>query len=218
MIKALFFKSSPPTHPDFDDLGAWHGHVRTNPEGRRARCGGPRTCPTCQLEQSILSERTQRYAAEDTIRRMAKLPTQAQADAGNYKKRTIIWRGLRIRIENEPGQIRQHANGETRMVYPYGYFAGTDGVDGDEVDVFVGPNLMAPLVFVVHQRVAGDWNEYDEDKVMIGFDSADEAASAYLAHYDDPRFLGPMTAIPAALLAATIQAKAGESLAPGGIA
>jgi hypothetical protein len=80
---------------------------------------------------------------------------------------------------------------------PYGYIAGSCGADGDEIDVFIGPMLHdAPFVFVVQQRVAGDWKVYDEDKVMLGFMSELDARRAYRLHYDDDRFLGPVVALP----------------------
>jgi hypothetical protein len=37
------------------------------------------------------------------------------------------------------------------------------------------------------------WPDYDEDKVMLGWSSADAAKAAYLAQYDDPRFFGGMS-------------------------
>lgn len=129
-------------------------------------------------------------------------PTPAQLEAGNYRKRKLSWRGLTISIENEAGSVRRGTDRdgktwETRMRFPYGYFNRTEGVDGDQVDVFVGPDLEAPTVYVVHQRKAGNWQRYDEDKVMIGFASEREAIAAFRAHYDDKRFLGPVTAMPA---------------------
>lgn len=129
-------------------------------------------------------------------------PTDAQFRAGNYRKRPIPWMGLTIAIENEAGSVRSGTGPggvrwETRMVFPYGYVKGTEGVDGDEVDIIIGPQLeTAPMVYIVHQRRAGDWAKYDEDKSLAGFMSEDEARAAFLANYDDPRFLGPITAMP----------------------
>lgn len=130
-------------------------------------------------------------------------PTDAQIKAGNYPKRTVRWNGLVLKIENEAGSVRsgKKPDGsvwETRMVHPYGYVAGTEGVDGDEVDIFLGPNESAPLVYVIHQKKVGDWSRYDEDKAMLGFDSQEDAVRAFLLNYDDPRFLGPVTAMPVA--------------------
>lgn len=123
-------------------------------------------------------------------------PTEAQAKAGNYKKPRVQWNGLEIAIENPAGSVREGKGWRTKMKYDYGYICRSEAVDGDEVDVYLGPDLdTATVVYVVHQRKQGDWKAYDEDKAMIGF--ADEAAArkAYLAHYDDPRFLGPVTAM-----------------------
>lgn len=125
-------------------------------------------------------------------------PTPAQAEAGNYRKPVVRWNGLDIAIENPAGTVRRGNGWQTRMVYDYGYVKRSEAVDGDEVDVYLGPNLDAPMVYVVHQRKYGDWDAYDEDKVMAGFDSEDDARAAYLQHYDDPRFLGPITAMPVA--------------------
>lgn len=128
-------------------------------------------------------------------------PTEAQKQAGNYPKRKIPWRGMDISIENEQGSMRRGTNRdgkswEQRMAHPYGYFNKTEGVDGDHVDCFVGPNLDAPTVYVVHARKVNRWEEYDEDKVMVGFNSADEAKQGFLDSYSDPRFFGDMVAMP----------------------
>ncbi len=124
-------------------------------------------------------------------------PTPAQAEAGNYYKPTVPWRGLTIKVENPAGTIRRGNGWQTKMVYDYGYVSSSEAVDGDEVDVYLGPSLtFAPMVYVVHQRRYGDWEKYDEDKCMLGFLSEDAAKHAYLQHYDDPRFLGPITAMP----------------------
>jgi hypothetical protein len=40
------------------------------------------------------------------------------------------------------------------------------------------------------------FRSYDEDKALIGFASREDARRAYLRHYTDPRFYGPVTAIP----------------------
>lgn len=134
-------------------------------------------------------------------------PTPAQAESGNYAKRTVKWNGLTIKVENPAGSTRRGKGWETRMLFDYGYVARSEGVDGDEVDVYLGPAPdTAPTVFVIHQRRAGDWAKYDEDKCMVGFLSEDEARAAYLKHYDDPRFLGPITAMPVAEFVAKVKA------------
>jgi hypothetical protein len=125
-------------------------------------------------------------------------PTPAQAEAGNYKKRKLAWHGLIISIENEAGSIRKGKGWQTKMLFPYGYINSTEGSDGDQVDVYVGPDEDSDTVYVVHQRKYGDWERYDEDKCLLNFSSEADARAAYLKHYDDPRFLGPITAMPVA--------------------
>ncbi|GHT90004.1 hypothetical protein FACS1894137_19360 [Spirochaetia bacterium] len=75
------------------------------------------------------------------------------------------------------------------MYFDYGYIRGTEGVDGDHVDVYIGPDEEASSVYIVHQNdpVTG---KYDEDKVMLGFPSLHDARAAYLKQYDRPGFLG----------------------------
>ena len=112
------------------------------------------------------------------------------------------FRGLPISVETRRGAIRSwydpHTGGEghTRMRVPYGYVRGTLGVDGDQYDVFIGPHRDAPMVYVIHQMKAPDFIAYDEDKAVLGVLSEAEARELYRAHYDDPRFLGSVTAMP----------------------
>lgn len=134
-------------------------------------------------------------------------PTPAQAEAGNYKKRRVSWAGLEIAIENPVGTVREGRGWRTKMQNAYGYICRSEGVDGDGVDVYLGPNMDGcAMVYVVHQRRAGDWKAYDEDKCMLGFDSEADARAAYLKHYDDERFLGPITAMPVDEFVAKVKA------------
>jgi hypothetical protein len=81
------------------------------------------------------------------------------------------------------------------MKHPYGYIKGTKGADGEEVDAYVGPVKDAPNAYVVHQHKENG-KGFDEDKVMLGFKDEEEARKAYLKHYDDPKFLGPISKVP----------------------
>ncbi len=109
----------------------------------------------------------------------------------------VEFAGFPIMIENPAGSVRcwgegEHA-GQTVMKYDYGYIAGALGVDGDEVDVYLGPDENAEWVYVVHQMKPPSFTVYDEDKCLIGFQSADAARAAYLSQYNDPRFFGGMS-------------------------
>ena len=107
--------------------------------------------------------------------------------------------GIPIAIENGIGDVRRGVDQDghewkTRMSRPYGYIKGTKGADGEEVDAYVGPDKEAPNAFVVHQHKASG-KGYDEDKIMLAFKNKAEAKKAYLAHYDDPKFLGPISRV-----------------------
>lgn len=95
--------------------------------------------------------------------------------------------GLTIDIENMPGTIRKGPGWEIRMKNAYGEIRGTKGADGDPIDVFIGPNLRSRKVYIIHQKMRNA-NKYDEDKVMLGFDSLEEAKKAYLKHYDTTKY------------------------------
>ena len=109
-------------------------------------------------------------------------PTDAQKEAGNYKKGHVRLNGLDISIENPAGSRR-------RPEWPplknhYGYFKGSVGADKDHVDVFMTERASDPdlPVFVVDQ-VNRD-GSFDEHKVVLG--AADEAGarSTYLGNYE----------------------------------
>jgi hypothetical protein len=106
------------------------------------------------------------------------------------------YRGLKISIENRKGSIRQGTdkNGKpwkVKMTFDYGYIRKTQGVDGDHVDCFIGPDEDAEKVYIIH-RVDPDTKEYDEDKCMVGFKDGAAAKSAFMANYDRPGNFGSM--------------------------
>jgi hypothetical protein len=84
------------------------------------------------------------------------------------------------------------------MKHDYGYIKGSQGMDGGGVDCFVGPNPNAKMAYVVHIKKLPDFKQYDEDKVMLGFDSKGAAKAAFLIHYDSPKFYGGMDVLPMA--------------------
>lgn len=115
-------------------------------------------------------------------------PSEAQKEAGNYKKGHIKINGFDVTIEQPAGSVRsgKDANGKewsVTMNNTYGYIRGTESVDGDHIDVFLGPDMNSDMVYVVDQ-VNTD-GSFDEHKVMIGFSSLEDARSAYLSNYED---------------------------------
>lgn len=117
-------------------------------------------------------------------------PTEAQKEAGNYKKGHVQVGTFDITIEQPDGSVRKgtDANGkqwESKMHNTYGYFRGTEGVDGDHIDVFLSNDIdgwNGRKVYVVDQYNPD--GSFDEHKVMLGFNDMDEAKSDYLANYE----------------------------------
>ena len=125
-------------------------------------------------------------------------PTDAQKEAGNYKKGHVKVDGYDITIENPKGSVRsgKDASGKEwsiTMNNTYGYIRGTEGVDGDHIDIFLSDNPEQGNVYVVDQ-VDADGN-FDEHKVMYGFGSAEEARDNYLANYEKGWKMGIITEV-----------------------
>lgn len=121
------------------------------------------------------------------------------------------FQGLPIAVENKKGSTRHYRDekgnikGSTKMYCDYGYVEGAIGADGEPVDVYVGEDDAAEYAFVVHQNKAPKFEEYDEDKVMLGFPDEGEAKKAYLRQYNDPRFYGGMSSMPMEKFKAKLQ-------------
>ncbi|NDW19419.1 hypothetical protein D0T53_10935 [Dysgonomonas sp. 216] len=114
-------------------------------------------------------------------------PTDAQKEAGNYKKGKVTIQGLDISIEQPRGSERTGTDESGKqwsvtMNNAYGYIRKTKGKDGDHIDVFLGANPESKTVFVVDQ--VNQDSSFDEHKVMLGFDSIEQAREAYLSNYE----------------------------------
>lgn len=94
-----------------------------------------------------------------------------------------------------------------------------------------GGELVDTLVIVIHQKQiwkTGKWHNgicpdckkhhteckhaYDEDKIMLGFNSKEDAIKAYLGQYDSPRFLGPVSTYTLPEFKATLKRSFGKKL------
>lgn len=95
-----------------------------------------------------------------------------------------VFAGLKVRIDRPKGFVQhgKDAQGKPwKRVYKvdYGYLPGTEGGDGEGLDVFFGPSEQAETAYLVRQNK--DDGSFDEFKLMIGFGGKAEA----LACYDD---------------------------------
>ncbi len=128
-------------------------------------------------------------------------PTEEQKKAGNYRMGHLRIDGLDITIEQPRGSVRSGVDDDgntwsTNMQHTYGYIRGTRGKDGDHIDLFLSDNLEGwnGDVYIVDQ--VDRHGSFDEHKVMYGFNSLEEAKSAYLSNYsDDWQGLGNITAV-----------------------
>lgn len=153
------------------------------------------------------SKDTQTSANEQTVgekiaeeeAKVEQNPTEAQKEAGNYKKGHVKIDGYDVTIENPKGSVRSGVdrNGQewsVTMNNTYGYIRGTEGVDGDHIDVFLSDDPTQGDVYVIDQ--VNEDGSFDEHKVMYGFKSALAAKRAYLANYSpDWKGLGTITKV-----------------------
>ena len=134
-------------------------------------------------------------------------PTEAQKNAGNYKKGHLSFGGYDYTVETPKVVTRRGKDDQGKpwsvtMHDTYGYILGKIGVDGDHIDMFI--NDAADLdtfdgnVYVVDQ-VNPETGEFDEHKVMYGYPSEEAATEAYLANYSKGwKGLGKVTSVPKA--------------------
>ena len=130
-------------------------------------------------------------------------PTEAQKEAGNFKKGHVDISGLDVSIEQPAGSIRSGAdsNGKPwsqQLKSHYGYIKRTTGADGENLDVFIKPGT--PLdwhgtVYVVNQ--ANNDGNFDEHKGIIGASDEAEARELYLENYSKGwKGIGSVAAMP----------------------
>ncbi len=144
--------------------------------------------------------------------------SDAQLQAGNYKKKHLRFQGMEVSVENLAGSVREGKDKDgkpwrVKMHYDYGYIRRTEGTDGDHVDVYIGPDESSDTVYVVHQAEP-ETGRYDEDKCMLGFGSEEQAKTAYLKQYDSPKFFGAMTAVPLSIFKEKVFSDKGEPVIP----
>ncbi|MFN0192279.1 MAG: strawberry notch C-terminal domain-containing protein, partial [Aestuariivirga sp.] len=164
--------------PGFDNTG-----MQSDVEIDLEAAGGQPAAVTTPLQDKIKEEEAKADPA----------PSQAQAEAGNYAKGHFAWNGLNVTIETPKGAIRKGDGWEVTMPVSYGYVRGTQGGDGEQLDVFMGPNPDHGYVWLVKQRKANpNWKQgdreirdFDEWKLLAGFNRGDEALEAYFASFQN---------------------------------
>ena len=122
-------------------------------------------------------------------------PTAAQKASGNYKKGRLKMHDLSIAIENPVGSKRRGIDKsgkawESTLTCDYGYFCATQAVDGDAVDVFIGPDHDSELVVAIDQMIDG---KYDETKFVMCVKTQRQGEKLYLSNYQKGWKLGPVS-------------------------
>jgi ppGpp synthetase/RelA/SpoT-type nucleotidyltranferase len=123
------------------------------------------------------------------------------------------FRGIPVVIQWPKGSVRvgEHEDGtpyKTEMKADYGYVPDTVA-SGDEerLDVYIGPNKDADNAYVIEQLK--DNGEFDEYKVMLGYDSLEEAEESYYEHVDESK-LGDISEVPFDYLFDRVMEERGE--------
>lgn len=115
-------------------------------------------------------------------------PTQEQKLSGEYQKGRFPIGDLKIAIENPAGSTRSGVDREgkeweIKLSHHYGYIEDTTGADGDEIDVFVKNHLaQEPEFAYIISQINSD-GSFDEQKVILGAETEDEAQAIYMSNY-----------------------------------
>lgn len=97
---------------------------------------------------------------------------------------TTRFKGLTIAVETPKGAIRYGKGWQHKLSDDYGYIEGyPKGADGDDVDCYLGPNLNSEVVWIVDQNQLDNPSEFDEHKVMLGFNSENDAKRHYIINH-----------------------------------
>lgn len=149
-------------------------------------------CEVCERygPPKLIKEGTDLVMQIAAARKVTQKPkSEAQAEAGNYPKGKVSMHGFTVALENPKGSTRSGTDPSgkkwsVKMKHDYGYIHRTIGRDGDHVDVFIGPDPHAELVYVVDQQDPST-GKFDEHKCMLGFTTEAAAREAYLSNYED---------------------------------
>ncbi len=145
-----------------------------------------------------------------TIERILDRARRAQHAIAIAKRKQIAkkltFQGIDLRIDRPAGfvQTGKDEHGQTwERTYKvdYGFIPGTEGGDGEGLDVYVGPNAEAHLAHWIIQRKSD--GSFDEFKLMLGFDDQRSARSMWEAH-TPKRFFGGVETTSVAMMKALL--------------
>lgn len=99
--------------------------------------------------------------------------------------KTVTFQGIPIKVDRPAGYVQKgtdEGGNEWQRTYQtdYGFIPRTTGGDGEDLDVFIGPDDTSKRVFWVTQKKAD--GSFDEFKVFVGFSTPADARACYAAH------------------------------------
>ncbi|NEP57488.1 MAG: DUF1073 domain-containing protein [Symploca sp. SIO2G7] len=135
----------------------------------------------------VLSEKGKLLGEHDTPEDAVKQLRAIEAakhrnDDATPVQRVIDWQGFKVGLQYLPFQYRYGR----LLPAAYGHFQKTKGADGMALDVYVGTKLKSPKVYAISQQING---EFDEEKMVIGVASQDEAIQIFIEAMP-PEFFG----------------------------
>jgi len=149
-----------------------------------------------QVPKEFPSKPQKEEKAESTTEKTAQEKVTTKKHKPTKVVRQIKYRDLMVDVEVLSGDFRHGYNRgghwKKRMMVHYGFLANTEGDDGEEVDVYLKPeaNKTGDVYVVKQMRNKDGVRSFDEDKVMLGFDSLHHAKSVYLQHMPEKCFGG----------------------------
>ncbi len=152
----------------------------------------------CVIDMGHKSKEGKKDKKEDT-KEMEKKASDSSVKKKGHPTNIVMrttHRGVPVFVEVRSGDYRYgYARGgrwKKKMYCHYGFIPNLEGADGEEVDVYLKPHAKKDGdVYIVKQVKEVDGHkEFDEDKVMLGFDSPYEARSTYLQHMAEKYFGG----------------------------
>lgn len=104
----------------------------------------------------------------------------ASANDDDPARGSVQWQGMPISVEFFSGEQRPPMGLTTP--FPYGYFNGSHAMDGDGVDVMLGPKWRDPevQVWIVEQMTPDDPSTLQQYKTFLGFDDEAAVTDAFL--------------------------------------
>ncbi len=115
--------------------------------------------------------------------------------ANDPVKDTVNYHGIDIDIEWPTGSLRSYEGEDTYVTHMkcgYGFIRNVQGTDGDNLDIYLG-DKDSDIIYIVEQ--IDDEGNFDEQKLMLGFKSEEEAVDIYLQHMPTYMF-GDISEIP----------------------